>query len=295
MILNPVKLLLVSTLFLSFVIVSCKKEKPELLIPETSPCELDKPADASFWIGQSVDLQRFHNPCASNGSIDTIIPRDYAHFNQGGFLYFTTYTDCFDEVEWIIGTDPTHRYGKQIYVQFFSNDVKGSTIPITCIVRKTPNLLCYPDDDGVDTIVRNVYFDTAAPNHSGHFLGHNQDESPSDTFEVWIKPPTFSPYIAPPNEDIVGLPKGCHYSCGDYPFIERIAGVHRLSMFCGDASVDGTFWDCPNSGTCPHVKGIIEYSADYDTVKITYNYAGNPSLPNDGANSVHKVFIGIRQ
>ncbi len=284
---------------LSFVLllVSCRKSKPELRIDE-SPCELDKPIVASFWIGQSVDKVDYLKPCgpwepALDG--DTIIPRDYGVYNQGGFLYFTADIDCYDELEWIIGNDPQHRFGKQIYVQFFSADVSGLTIPITLIAKKEPNLLCNPNDDGIDTLTRNIYFDPAPSNIYGHFLGNNIGENPVDECTVWIKDQTYNPYIAPPQSDIVGLPRGCSYSCVSYPFIELKGNAHRMNTFCGESSINGTFWDCPNSGACPHVEGIIDYSADYDTVTITYHYADDVTQPNEGGNSIHKVFVGVRQ
>jgi hypothetical protein len=271
------------------VIVSCKKSKPEL--PEiTAPCELDKPIEAGFWIGQSMN---YHDPCGWAGN-DTIIPRDYGVYNQGGFLYFTADTECYDELEWIIGNDPQHRFGKQIYVQFFSADVSGSTIPITLIARKEPNLLCYPNDDGVDTLVRNIYFDTASTNVYGNFEGYNIGEDANDPFVIWIK--DFTGVSSPPQfSDLIGLPRGCTHSCNSHYVVNLLGGAHRIASFCGNNTVNGTFWDCPSTTSCPHIEGVIEYSADYDTVTIAYDYAYDPSLPNNGSNSIEKIFVGVRQ
>lgn len=276
-------------------LASCIKEKPPLLSTEDI-CTREKPIEASFWIGESASKLHLVKPCGPwepNLDGDTIIPTDHGVFYGGGQLYFTANAECYDELEWIIGSDPTHLYGKQIYVEFSADAVAGTSLPITLIAKKKPNLLCYPSDDGVDTLTRTITFLNQNREIFGYFEGYNIGEDPNDTFTVWIKDHT--DLMIPMNEDIVGLPRGCNYNCNGYPYSYLFYLTERKMSFCGKNSVNGAFWDCPGTGVCPSMHGIVDYSADFDTVTISYSYANNPLQTNDGANSIKKVFVGVRQ
>jgi hypothetical protein len=58
----------------------------------------------------------------------------------------------FDKYTWLIGSEVLNER-----VIYRNNFPRGQTTPITLIVEKTPNTICFPDDDGIDTLVRYMY------------------------------------------------------------------------------------------------------------------------------------------
>jgi hypothetical protein len=54
---------------------------------------------------------------------------------------------------WYIGAEIIHT--KEV-TRFFDNSLVGQTIPIILVVRKNPNKICFSNDDGYDSIVRNL-------------------------------------------------------------------------------------------------------------------------------------------
>ncbi len=52
---------------------------------------------------------------------------------------------------WYIGSEVIE--DREFY-RFFDKSLTGQTLPITLVVKKKPNLICFPNDDGYDSIVR---------------------------------------------------------------------------------------------------------------------------------------------
>ena len=233
-----IRFLNISTFLLAVLLVifwACRKEKPELTLPKADPCELDKPVEASFWIGQKAEKQVIFNPSIYNSSynltMDTILPTDYDTLNCWGAFYFTANADCYDELEWDFGHHYQKIYGKQVYMTFNFNYI-DSVIPITLIAKKKPSLACYPEDDGVDTVTRMVKIINQNLYSTGYFQGINVGENPSDTFTVWIKPmpnPTNPPGFYN-IYDIIGLPKNSCSSCDDVK-VTRIIPFYLFRRF----------------------------------------------------------------
>ena len=57
------------------------------------------------------------------------------------------------EYTWYIGADVET---EQETSKYFSDQWAGSTIPITLVVEKEPNTNCFPNDDGYDSITKNM-------------------------------------------------------------------------------------------------------------------------------------------
>ncbi len=52
------------------------------------------------------------------------------------------------------------------------------TVPIMLIVHKTPNKICFPDDDGIDTVIRTIKFiNIARSDFEGKFYGYWDDNT----------------------------------------------------------------------------------------------------------------------
>ena len=69
---------------------------------------------------------------------------------------------------WYIGNESIH---EQSFYRSFPETMIGQTISVTLVIDKTPNLICFPDDDGYDSITKQLFVVEkpddlyATPNH----------------------------------------------------------------------------------------------------------------------------------
>lgn len=122
--------------------MSCKKEKPT--VPnEVDPCDCAKEVSADFSIEEKLLKQ-------DNGSwLDTIhIESDKVLADRK--VRFTA-SEQGAEYTWYVGAEIIT--DKSFYRYFSTNEI-GFNIPITLVVRKAPNSICFPDDDGYDSITK---------------------------------------------------------------------------------------------------------------------------------------------
>lgn len=128
--------------WLSFIVffglTSCKKIQPQFPQP-VNPCDCQKPVSADFVIGESFEVV--------NGEW-VFIPTDTTLHSRS--VNFRTIDEA-DEYKWNIGFGT---YNTRNVNLFFDEQNMNSTISVTCVVRKTPNTYCFPNDDGYDSIVK---------------------------------------------------------------------------------------------------------------------------------------------
>ncbi len=158
---------------------------------DLDPCDIEglAPVTAAFTtsyeMGWQDSIRRFE--------VDTFI--------DPNFVIFTALQEN-ATYHWTVGDDPRVFDQKEFTLNF--NDV-GSSINIRLIVNATPNLECFPDDDGQDTISKTIYFfDIEESLMLGVFRGV-VSSAPNDTFNIDIH------LIPPYNDDsnIDNLPNGC--------------------------------------------------------------------------------------
>lgn len=58
------------------------------------------------------------------------------------------------EVKWYLGTEED--FGDKVG-RYFGPQYGGQSLPIICVVKKKPNLVCFPNDDGYDSIVKYIH------------------------------------------------------------------------------------------------------------------------------------------
>ena len=150
------------------------------------------------------------------------------------------------EYTWIIGSETLHTR-----VVERSGFPKGETIPITLIVKKAPNKLCFPNDDGVDTLVRYLHILPESPPRAfGYFQGHLEG-SPQDTFTVSF----LRKEIVPGSYDnkVYNLQNdGCE------TIFKAVKGFRQLAFYVNTIGCDGP-------------AGVAEISPDdSDEITITY-------------------------
>jgi hypothetical protein len=177
-------------------LAACEKE-----IAPSNPCETHQATSAAFTIKEATYLDII-DPISPDFLMDT----DSCYLSS---IYFEAMQQDADSFIWQIGTEPEPRYGKQVNV-VFPDVLRGTTFTIRLIVKRNkPNTLCFPDDNGIDTMIRTFYFlrhneelswegtyygsDTDKPDSMYTIvLGHSYDEAQDRNF---IK--------------VFGLPRGC--------------------------------------------------------------------------------------
>jgi hypothetical protein len=164
-------------IFLSITLFSCCKDEPKCQDPTKiecenyDPCYNIKPVSASFKILETVTG---YAPYWQNYDTDTLAS-SYASFVadiEGA------------EYKWEIGAK-TYT-GKKVS-QSFIGVADKTVIPVTLIVKKQPNKGCNPNDDGIDTITRNLVIRNESKLFSFYetkrYHGSYTD-SPKDTFTM---------------------------------------------------------------------------------------------------------------
>ncbi len=145
-----------STVFFSIVILffsSCKKEQPEITNP-LAGCDCAKETSADFRIIESATDH------ADYGKF--ITETDTAYTNRN--IYFIA-SEKNAEYKWYIGTEILT---DSMVGRFFPSSVENQTIPITLVVKKKPNNICFPNDDGYDSITKFIHF-VKLPDPTGAF------------------------------------------------------------------------------------------------------------------------------
>jgi hypothetical protein len=89
-----------------------------------------------------------------------------------------------DSVKWKVGKEINYRFGDSNFVSFGMQRV--GKIDITCIAYRKPNLSCFPNDDGIDTVTKSLFvapFETipVLGKFKGMFLN---DPLNLDSFEI---------------------------------------------------------------------------------------------------------------
>ncbi len=116
---------------------SCRKEQPEMA-PLNENCDCATEVSAEFLM---EERESFLNP-ELRIDTDTIYKNANVRF---------TALEPNAEYTWYIGTEILH---DQSFERHFGDEYAGQTFPMILVVRKDPNAICLPGDDGYDSIVR---------------------------------------------------------------------------------------------------------------------------------------------
>lgn len=173
---------------------ACKKCKD----PQNPECENYDPC-----FGKSATSAEFKMFLKHTGdTIEEIYDGD--KFFPFGLTFEATYPA--DSFFWKIGAEANFRMGKKIAVEFFP---LSAPIPIMLIVKRKPDLDCFLDDDGVDTVVK--WVQPVKRNQLpffGKYLVYFVD-NPNDKFTISIDTPSSTPVVSVPT--MSNLPEGCTF------------------------------------------------------------------------------------
>jgi hypothetical protein len=221
-----------------FLAVSCKKD--DFSSTGGYNCANEKPVSADFMMGEIYGDEFI--------DLDTVVMDvDYKDGNPVNYDRDTYRTVHFKaniagaSYEWQVGNNGTVKTSKEFSL-LFSNRV--GTIPVRLIVHKAPNKYCFPNDDGIDTIVRYLTVDNVEPHPLfGEYKGYSLS-NPSEQFTIKMDTSRFN--------QLGFEPYTGHYSVYN--------GVYNLPN-------GNTGWQSFGGGTNSAVCGNYEYSP-----QLPYNH-----------------------
>jgi len=141
------KTLLLTTLILLTILTACHKDQPEINNTPTDPCSFAKEVSADF------TMEEYGWNSKRLSETDTM----YSGMN----LLFTA-LDSNAEYTWYIGAEVIT---DRSFYRNFGSSLIGQTLPMHLVVKKDPNLICLPNDDGYDSITKYItIIDPGDPN-----------------------------------------------------------------------------------------------------------------------------------
>jgi hypothetical protein len=124
-------------------VTSCKKAQPPMSVLNQG-CDCATEVSAAFTI---EEIGSIINPEQYVTETDLV-------FGNKNVRFYAKENNA--EYTWYIGSEIINTREVKRY---FSNSLVGQTIPISLVVKKKPNLICFPFDDGYDSITN--YFTVA--------------------------------------------------------------------------------------------------------------------------------------
>jgi len=179
---NLTKYIALLTMVLIFSASSCKKcqdpanEKCE----NYDPCYSKTPFEADFIMEEVVSSQGSYPFGLADTSYitDTIV----AHVSSSTRLRCTALGD-YDSYHWQIGSDPTI-FTTKSFTQYFDYPVN---VWVTLIATRKPDTLCFPNDDGIDTVKKRL---VAVPRSQslvfGNYFG-SSTQKPDSNYSVNVE------------------------------------------------------------------------------------------------------------
>ncbi len=149
--------LIISLLIL---LVSCHKDQ-DIMPNPTQGCDCAHEVSSDFLMEEMTE---------SNINFARYTDTDTIYANKN--VRFTAKEEG-AEYTWYIGAEVLYT---NTVTRFFSDALIGQTLPITLVVKKNPNTICFPNDDGFDSITKyltiienNVFFDNTISRLEGQY------------------------------------------------------------------------------------------------------------------------------
>jgi hypothetical protein len=254
------------------VVLACKKiEQPEMA--NNNNCDCLNEVSAEFKVGQMfqdkfVELDTIHMYLGYYNGFPELLTNCFVNFSakiENAISY-----------EWQVGNNSIVQTDKDFGL-FFSDTI--GTIPVRLIVHSKTNKICFPDDDGIDTVVKNITIMTMPnPPLFGKYKGYHLD-SPNEELVIEIDTAMI---FENPNYtflSIRNLPEGNHFDgLGEYNTISFLG----IIPYGGE---DGFFQYIGDTAT-----GF--YDKLSNTIEIKYSFKYINSNGNVEYQKLNRTFIG---
>ncbi len=210
---------------------------------------------------------------------DTLMSPSYVNFeaiDQNAISY-----------EWTIGADPRKRTGRKVTV-FFNDESVADESPITIKLKlkRNPDTKCFPNDNGVDSVSRKVYFLKRVkwPVY-GKYLG-TDNTNPNEKYTINIFLGSKNGFYTA--DSLINLPN----NCTKLPLSIISKTAFEFAIYSTELSVDGRLYPVPNCVFREYDKHIGYLKPDRKTIVIEYEFTGKDEL--DGSLQ-KRIFTGIKQ
>ena len=264
------KNLFILTLLITLIILTGCPDDPV----RPDPCDGKKPVSAEFDILES----NYWGQDKYYSKSDTILYANIANFvaKEENATYI-----------WKIGSDNREFTTSKVSLRFL--DVLGE-VPVRLIVNKAPDTLCFPNDDGIDTVTKILYVNRIMENYepcifefdlfSGDYTGYNLD-NPKDTFTITIE--------------------ACYPHHLDIKIFRLINLIPNCEIIFNPSSVSYNgyrqwlFGHEPGHYECLTPRGLAKiFGKNNDSVNIQYNIQQAPGWEYFHKERIKKEFIGVR-
>ena len=254
-------ILTLATVFLA-TFLACKKEQPDFNKDPQDPCACASEVSADF------DILERHTQLASS---EIIITDHVLGAGSKQVRFRAKEEDA--EYKWYIGADI--ECDRETFKNFGIQWV-GSTIPITLVVKKEPNTICFPEDDGYDSITKtfNIYDEC----HEPYLLEGTFRMAPeysTDSIDIVIEFKEYPPQNDCLSADITNFDGEGSTCPGNY---------FRMSKSYRYMQVGGT-----NVGSCQSLGGYKAWLHLDGLCEMRYSYFEN-SDPNPDAEIIKHLF-----
>lgn len=264
---GKVKILLNVALFSCISLWGCNKTGPD-------PCDSLTPFEASFSMGV------YFEGGAGEWEIDTLIASDTVINKK--FITFIA-DEVYDSYEWHIGEDPRVFTENRVSLLF---SLPEDSIRIQLIAKKKPNQTCFPNDNGIDTVVHYLTIIKKEDNPIiGIYKGYLESD-PSTAMEVEI---TYDPDIS--GYQIYNINEGC--SPTDYS--DRL-GIHHLSTYkviYFAENLDPGSYAYQNNCADPRGWAVLDESGRLIT--ISYSTGGGDKFNAQPEQRTYHIYHGEKQ
>jgi hypothetical protein len=162
------------TLLLIISLFACRKKEPQ---PELSTfnkgCDCAKEVSAEFLMEEMLSQGQSWDHYTDT---DTLFMKRNVRF---------TAIDSTADYTWYIGAE---KLNDRSFTRYFDQNLAGQTLPMTLVVKKKPNLICFPNDDGYDSVVRYLSISAKSVEDTSYLLeGYFRLKDPSMKDSVDIK------------------------------------------------------------------------------------------------------------
>ena len=192
------------------------------------------------------------------------------------YVIFEAIDQSATSYEWTVGKEANKRIGKKITV-FFDNESIADDSPITIKLKlsRIPNQKCFPNDKGVDSVSRKIYFLRFSQwPLIGKYLGSDNSSS-SINYVIEIS-----------SGQLKNLPNNCsNFSVS--------TGGTAFEFTLGVTDITGV--EYPNRPNCffrPYDKKIGYLKPDRKTIVIDYSFTNRDQQDNT---LQRRVFTGTKQ
>lgn len=249
-----------------FIITACEKENPQI-----DPCAETIPITADFLIQENV-------------GDSLVVTESVLLYNSVTFQA----TRSASSYTWKIGEDE-RTFTEPIVQLHFLDDAVGE-IFVQLVVEGSPNTECFPEDDGIDTLVRTFHVIewNDAPiigKYEGYF--ESKPEKKDEIVEVKYTSPEEDPKAGPYGDfELYNINKGCNLVPQEYNASVWVREKRGARAFRFDANYGGTVnylynCDAPNAW-------LNLYSSDTLVIDFTYSSPERDKRLEDR-------FIGIKK